>query len=272
MVGAWTCNIVKSHTPSLGSATHKLENNLYHRSSPTGMRVLGPMSGSQAWGSGIGRSEPPEYLALKGNEVWVQELHRTGENRDSTLGGHVRGLRHTGTKDKSACITWAITTCGSWRVSWEGRGGGSCDLFWDKDTGGAHTEEWSSAWALLEANFLGLRPGPTQQPAVSSTRTSQARQPAGWEHSRQAASRLPELTAVSRRTPWQSPAHPGQGPAPPTSGEALLLPLGILNKPPDQPHSPGGCRSESTNAGQNLPQDQLVSGPWVTRTECTAGT
>ena len=81
MVGAWTCNIVKSHIHSLGSATHKLKNNLYHRSSPTGMRVLGPMSGSQAWGSYIEMSEPPEYLALKGNEVWVQELHRTGENR-----------------------------------------------------------------------------------------------------------------------------------------------------------------------------------------------
>ena len=31
-------------------------------------------------------------------------------------------------------------------------------------------------------------------------------------------------------------------------------------------------RTESANAGQNLPRDKLVPGPWVMRGECTAGT
>ena len=32
--------------------------------------------------------ECPEYLAFKASRAWEQELHRTGGNRDSTLGGH----------------------------------------------------------------------------------------------------------------------------------------------------------------------------------------
>ena len=230
MVGAGTCNIIKSHTPSPGSATHKLENSLYHRSSPTGMRVLEPMSGSQAWGSGIGRSETPEHLASKAVRFEWRNSTELGKTETSLL----EGLSKISCTLGHNYLQVLEDLLG--RRGW----GGSCDLFWDKDTGGAHTEEHSSAWALLEANILVLRLGPTQQPAGPSTRTSQAKQPAGWEHSRQAASRPPEPTAVPRHTPWHSPAHPGQGPAPPASVEALLLPLGTLNKPPDQPHSPGG--------------------------------
>ena len=41
--------------------------------------------------------EPPEHLALKANEALSQELHRTGGNRDSTLGGCTQGHVHTRT-------------------------------------------------------------------------------------------------------------------------------------------------------------------------------
>ena len=44
--------------------------------------------------------EPWEHLAFKVSMGWVQELHRTGGNRDSTLGGH-KGFKYTGTQHKA---------------------------------------------------------------------------------------------------------------------------------------------------------------------------
>jgi len=60
-------------------------------------------------------------------------------------------------------------------------------------------------------------------------------------------------------------------------GRHQLLPPGSLHKSLDQPHQPGGrhqkqenydpsaFRTESTNAVQNLPWDQLIPGPCVMR-------
>ena len=45
--------------------------------------------------------EPPEHFALKASVAWVQELHRTGGNRDSTLGGCTQGFTCTGTQGKA---------------------------------------------------------------------------------------------------------------------------------------------------------------------------
>ena len=47
---------MQPHTPR--GVAHILEHNLYHRGLPMGMRILSPMSGSHAWGSGIGRRSP----------------------------------------------------------------------------------------------------------------------------------------------------------------------------------------------------------------------
>ena len=68
-------------------ATQRLENN-YCRGSPTGVRILRPTSVSHAWGCGIGRRGPQNHLALKASRAHAQECHRTGGNRDSTLGEH----------------------------------------------------------------------------------------------------------------------------------------------------------------------------------------
>ena len=42
----------------------------------------------------------PENLSLKVSGVWLQELHRTGGNRNSTLGGHTQMLLAPGPRDK----------------------------------------------------------------------------------------------------------------------------------------------------------------------------
>ena len=54
----------------------------------------------------------------------MQELHRTGGNRDSTLGGRTEGAHKVscalGPKDSIG--PWARHTCRPWRVFWGGGG------------------------------------------------------------------------------------------------------------------------------------------------------
>ena len=45
--------------------------------------------------------KPTEHLAMKTSWTRVQELQRTGRNRDFTLGGHKQGFTCTGTKHKA---------------------------------------------------------------------------------------------------------------------------------------------------------------------------
>ena len=66
-----------------------------HRSESPEPRISLPSLG--AWEQ---EEETPENLALKASGVWSQEFHRTGENRNSTLGGCTQGLVHTGTQGK----------------------------------------------------------------------------------------------------------------------------------------------------------------------------
>lgn len=70
----------------------------------------------------------------------------------------------------------------------------------------------------------------------------------------------------------------------PPGGKHWLFPPGSLHKPLDKIHSSGGsyqeqgnyhptaCRIKSANRDQKLFWDQLISGSWVTRGECIAGT
>ena len=39
--------------------------------------------------------DPPENLTFKAKGVWSQEFHRTGGNRNFSLGGHTKGLVYT---------------------------------------------------------------------------------------------------------------------------------------------------------------------------------
>ena len=91
--------------------------------------------------------------------------------------------------------------------------------------------------------------------------------------------------ATSRYIPRQGPAHQRARTQlyPPVGRHQPFLP-GSMHKSLDQSHppwsrhqkqenyNPMACGTKSTNTGQNLPWDQLLPRPWVTRGECTAGT
>ena len=87
---------VHSNPMPPGWATHKLENNYIAEILP------------QKWELWVAHNlpsleeEPPEHLDLKASGAWLQQLYRTGGNRDSTLGGRTQGLMHYGTQGKSS--------------------------------------------------------------------------------------------------------------------------------------------------------------------------
>lgn len=94
---------------------------LYHRAFPTGVRVPNP---SQFHSLGVWEweQEPLDHLALKASGAWAQDLHRTGINRDSTLGMCTHLHVHSVPGQRKDSITiYTRPTCGSWRVSWGGR-------------------------------------------------------------------------------------------------------------------------------------------------------
>ena len=68
----------------------------FHRSESSEHHIRLPSLGVQHQ-----EEEPPEHLALKVSGVSLQELHRTGGNRDSTLRGCTQGLSHTETQAKA---------------------------------------------------------------------------------------------------------------------------------------------------------------------------
>ena len=70
------------------------------------------------WGS-------PGNLAFKVSRIWLHDFHRTGGNRDASLGGHKINLRSTKTQRKGAVTPQegrTKTTCWCWRASWGGVG------------------------------------------------------------------------------------------------------------------------------------------------------
>ena len=59
--------------------------------------------------------ESPEHLALKTSRAGVQELHRTGRKRNSTLRVHTRCHVHWDPSQSSSSIgTWARPNYGFW--------------------------------------------------------------------------------------------------------------------------------------------------------------
>ena len=134
-----------------------------HMSESSEPHVRLPSLGVWHW-----EEENPEHLALKASGSWSQELHRTGGNRDSTLGGCTQSLMHTMTQDKSSDFigAWARSTCWSWRVPGK-VGSGCCSLL------GYKRSWWTYLgvliWRLTDIllGTLAPRPGSTQQPSCS---------------------------------------------------------------------------------------------------------
>ena len=119
--------------------------------------------------------KPPKHLALKASRAWLQECHRTGGSRNTTLGGCTQGLVHTWTQGKKQWLHRSLgQTCLLVLESLLGRQGVAVAHCRD-DTGAKGTGEYSLVWAVLEAAILMPRLGPTQQTLGSSAGMPQAK-------------------------------------------------------------------------------------------------
>ena len=69
---------------------------LTYRSESSEPHIKSPGLGIRHW-----EKEPLEHLALKASGACVQELHRTGGDRDSILKRHTQNFTCTGSQDKT---------------------------------------------------------------------------------------------------------------------------------------------------------------------------
>lgn len=158
---------MKFHTPEW--ANQKLQNNyIYCRVSPTGLRLLSPMSCHSALGyvSGSTWFRRPVGLNLR------------------NLKGNTQNLTCTGTQGKISNLigVWVRPTCWSWRVSQRGERQLRLRVL---GIDGIHIERHSTAWTLLVVDILAhycqdLAPLNTLYPSAGMP---QAKQLTGWGHS-----------------------------------------------------------------------------------------
>ena len=153
---------------------------LHHRSFRTIVKVLSPMSGSPAWGSGNRRRNPQRTWLWK--PVVFDPGNSTGLGATETpLLEAVYKVLCTPRPIKISCgLIWAQTrpTCWSWRVSC--RSGEQPRL----TVGQRHRQQqFSLAWSLLKVTIFSSRPGASQQPIGSSAGTPQDDQSTRVEHS-----------------------------------------------------------------------------------------
>ena len=78
----------------------RTKNNYIAEVLPQEWEFWDPEQDPQPEGLALGRGTPRAF-DFEGQWAWVQELHRTGGNRDSTLGGHTQGSMCTGAQDKA---------------------------------------------------------------------------------------------------------------------------------------------------------------------------
>ena len=85
--------VIKSNPIPAKWATHKLEN--YHRSSPTGVKVLSFTSGSPAWGSGNGRRKRTRGSAFEGQRDLITGIPQDwGKQKLHSWRVHIRSCAH----------------------------------------------------------------------------------------------------------------------------------------------------------------------------------
>ena len=147
------------------------------------MKVLSPMSGSPAWGSGIRRRSPQSIWLWRLAVLEFRSCTGLGETETPLLEGTPKVSQALKPRAKQ----WLHRSLGQiylkvLGVSWGGRG----QLWtsaWARTFMAEALREYSTVWALPEVAILAPRPGPNQQPAGSSAGMPQAKQPTGWEHS-----------------------------------------------------------------------------------------
>ena len=125
---------------------------LFHRSKNSEPYIR--FSGLGVWHQ---EEEPTEHLAFKVSGAWVQELHRTGGNKDYTLRGHTQGSLSSREKQ------WLHRNLGQTYLQvledLLGRQGLSVSLCRGRTLGVAA----SSVLAPLEVRILEMRPSPTHK-------------------------------------------------------------------------------------------------------------
>ena len=193
---------------------------LYHRSPPTGVKVLSPTSGFPTWGSGNKRGNSQRIKLWKPVGFDCRTSTGLGETETPLLEGthNVSGPRG---KEQ-----WPHRRLNqTYLLELEGllqRQGVAVAHHRDKDTGRRSPGKYSLAWALPESAV-----SPTKGPVVSRTGSPQAKQPTGRELSptQQQTSGLKFYCALPTR-------------ATPSSTYHQSLPSRSLQKPLREPHPP----------------------------------
>ena len=160
--------------------------------------------------------EFPEIQTLKPSRTWLQDFHRIGGNRDSTLGGTHKVVCASGPRGKKQWPhrrlnhTYLLVLGGFLQ-----RQGATVAHLGDKDTGSRSSGKYSLVWALPESAI-----SPTKEPVGSSAVSLQAKQPTGRELSptHQQTSELKFYWVLPTRATLSSTHHQS-------------LPSGSLHKP-----------------------------------------
>ena len=152
--------------------THRLDNNYITETLPQEWEFWAPCQALQPVGLGLGKA--PGILSFEGLQNLTAGVPQDGGNRGTHSCVH-QDPRKKQWFYRSIDWTYLLVLEGPLR-----RWGIAMAHLGFIDTCGGHVREHSSAWALLEADFLTSRPGPYQQPVGSSAGMFQTTQKSGW--------------------------------------------------------------------------------------------
>ena len=180
---------------------------LYHRSPPTGVKVLSPTSGFPTCGSGNGRRNSQRIRFWRIAGIYCSTSTGLGETETPNLEGTHKVVCATGPRGKEQGPhrrfnqTYLLVLEGLLQRPW---GVGAVAHHGEKDTGSRSSGKYSLAWAFQESAT-----SPTKEPVASSTGSPQPKQPTGRELSRQVDESFTELCPPEqhRALPTTSPSH-----------------------------------------------------------------
>ena len=150
---------------------------LYHRSPPTGVNVLSPISGFPTWGSGHRRRNSQRIRLWRLARFDCRTSTGLGETETPLLEGTHKAVCASGLRGKEQWPHRRLNQ--TYLLVLEGllpRQGVAVAHCRDKDTGSRSSGKYSLAWALLESAI-----SPTKETVASSDGSPQAKQSTGRE-------------------------------------------------------------------------------------------
>ena len=207
-------NKIKSHNCWVGDS--QTGEQLYHRSPPTGVKVLSPTSGFPTWGSGNGRRNSPRIRLWSLVGFDCRTSTELGEKETPLLEGTQKVVCTSGPSRKEQWPHRRLKQ--TYLLVLEGllqRRGVAVAQWGDKDTGSRSSGKYSLAWALPDTTISH-----TKEPVAPRAGLPQAKQPTGRE-----------LSPTHQQTSglkfyWALPTR-----ATPSSTHHQSLPSGNLHKP-----------------------------------------